>query len=163
RPSAGPTTSCGPSPAARCCSRPPGWTSGTCTAPSSGSPRPPGWRRCWTWWRPTTPSMRCWKTPAASPWTSGWTSGASWSPLLQPVFNGVAAMHQVGLVHRGICPENIRVLENGRARLTGYATIGLRTAGSGLHGQLYEGYSAPEQYSVVEFEGRYTDVYSLSA
>ena len=83
--------------------------------------------------------------------------------MLQPVLNGVAAMHQVGLVHRGICPENIRVLDNGRARLTGYATIGLRTAGSGLHGQLYEGYSAPEQYSAVEFEGRYTDVYSLSA
>ena len=83
--------------------------------------------------------------------------------MLQPVFNGVAAMHQVGLVHRGICPENIRVLDNGRARLTGYATIGLRTAGSGLHGQLYEGYSAPEQYSAVEFEGRYTDVYSLAA
>ena len=65
--------------------------------------------------------------------------------MLQPVFDGVAAMHQVGLVHRGICPENIRVLENGRARLTGYATVGLRTAGSGLHEQLYEGYSAPEQ------------------
>ena len=63
--------------------------------------------------------------------------------MLQPVFDGVAAMHQVGLVHRGICPENIRVLENGRARLTGYATVGLRTAGSGLHEQLYEGYSAP--------------------
>ena len=83
--------------------------------------------------------------------------------MLQPVFSGVAAMHQAGLVHRGICPENILVQDNGRARLTGYATIGLRTAGSGLHGQLYEGYSAPEQYSAVEFEGRYTDVYSLSA
>ena len=33
--------------------------------------------------------------------------------MLQPVFDGVAAMHQVGLVHRGICPENIRVLDNG--------------------------------------------------
>ena len=83
--------------------------------------------------------------------------------MLQPVFDGVAAMHQVGLVHRGICPENIRVLENGRARLTGYATVGLRTAGSGLHEQLYEGYSAPEQYSTTEFEGRYTDEYSLAA
>ena len=83
--------------------------------------------------------------------------------MLEPVFNGVEAMHQVGLVHRGICPENIRVLENGRARLTGYATVGLRTAGSGLHEQLYEGYSAPEQYSTAEFEGRYTDEYSLAA
>ena len=83
--------------------------------------------------------------------------------MLQPVFEGVAAMHKIGLVHRGICPENIRVMENNRCRLAGYATVGLRTAGSGLHEQLYEGYSAPEQYSTAEFEGHYTDEYSLAA
>ena len=83
--------------------------------------------------------------------------------MLQPVFEGVAAMHKIGLVHRGICPQNIRVMENGRCRLAGYATVGLRTAGSGLHEQLYEGYSAPEQYSTAQFEGRYTDEYSLAA
>ena len=83
--------------------------------------------------------------------------------MLQPVFEGVAAMHKIGLVHRGICPENIRVMENDRCRLAGYDTVGLRTAGSGLHEQLYEGYSAPEQYSTAEFEGRYTDEYSLAA
>ena len=83
--------------------------------------------------------------------------------MLQPVFEGVAAMHKIGLVHRGICPENIRVMENDRCRLAGYATVGLRTAGSGLHEQLYEGYSAPEQYSTAEFEGRDTDEYSLAA
>ncbi len=83
--------------------------------------------------------------------------------MLQPVFEGVAAMHKIGLVHRGICPENIRVMENDRCRLAGYAPVGLRTAGSGLHEQLYEGYSAPEQYSTAEFEGRYTDEYSLAA
>ncbi len=83
--------------------------------------------------------------------------------MLQPVFEGVAAMHQAGLIHRGICPDNIRVLENGKARLTGYATLGLRTLGSSLHAQLYEGYSAPEQYAKAEFEGRYTDAYALAA
>ena len=83
--------------------------------------------------------------------------------MLRPVFEGVAAMHMAGLVHRGICPENIRVMADGRCRLAGYATVGLRTAGSGLHEQLYEGYSAPEQYSTAEFEGRYTDEYSLAA
>ena len=83
--------------------------------------------------------------------------------MLQPVFEGVAAMHKIGLVHRGICPENIRVMENDRCRLAGYATVGLRTAGSGLHEQLYEGYSAPEQYSTAEVEGRDTDEYSLAA
>ena len=60
------------------------------------------------------------------------------------------------------CPHCGRELA-GHARLTGYATVGLRTAGSGLHEQLYEGYSAPEQYSTAEFEGRYTDEYSLAA
>ena len=83
--------------------------------------------------------------------------------MLQPVFEGVAATHKIGLVHGGICPENIRVMENDRCRLAGYATVGLRTAGSGLREQLYEGYSAPEQYSTAEFEGRYTDEYSLAA
>ena len=83
--------------------------------------------------------------------------------MLQPVFEGVAAMHKIGLVHRGICPENLRVMADGRCRLAGYATVGLRTAGSGLREQLYEGYSAPEQYSTAEFEGRYTDEYSLAA
>ena len=83
--------------------------------------------------------------------------------MLRPVFEGVAAMHKAGLVHRGICPENIRVMSDGRCRLAGYATVGLRTAGSGLHEQLYEGYSAPEQYTTAEFEGRYTDEYSLAA
>ena len=83
--------------------------------------------------------------------------------MLRPVFEGVAAMHKAGLVHRGICPENIRVMADGRCRLAGYATVGLRTAGSGLHEQLYEGYSAPEQYTTAQFEGRYTDEYSLAA
>lgn len=83
--------------------------------------------------------------------------------MLRPVFEGVAAMHKAGLVHRGICPENIRVMPDGRCRLAGYATVGLRTAGSGLHEQLYEGYSAPEQYTTAQFEGRYTDEYSLAA
>lgn len=83
--------------------------------------------------------------------------------MLRPVFEGVAAMHKAGLVHRGICPENIRMMADGRCRLAGYATVGLRTAGSGLHEQLYEGYSAPEQYTTAQFEGRYTDEYSLAA
>lgn len=84
--------------------------------------------------------------------------------LLQPIMEGVATMHKAGLVHRGICPDNIILSSGGaQARLCGYATLGLRTAGSELKSQLYDGYSAPEQYSAAEFEGRYTDVYGLAA
>lgn len=83
--------------------------------------------------------------------------------LMQPVLQGVAALHKAGLIHRGIAPGNIFVVEGGVACLGGYATLALRTAGSELKSQLYEGYSAPEQYSAAEFEGRYTDVYGLGA
>ncbi len=83
--------------------------------------------------------------------------------LLAPVVAGLEVLHAAGLVHRGISPENIVVMPGGKTCLTGYATIGLRTIGTALRPQVYEGYSAPEQYATAEFEGRYTDVYCLAA
>ncbi len=83
--------------------------------------------------------------------------------LLQPVMEGVAVLHKAGLIHRGICPDNILLPIDGTARLTGYGTLALRTAGSELKAQLYAGYAAPEQYSAAEFSGSYTDVYALAA
>lgn len=83
--------------------------------------------------------------------------------LLQPVMEGVALLHKSGLIHRGICPDNILLPIDGTARLTGYGTLALRTDGSELKSQLYPGYAAPEQYSAAEFSGRYTDVYALAA
>ena len=83
--------------------------------------------------------------------------------LLQPVMEGVALLHKAGLIHRGICPDNILLPIDGNARLTGYGTLALRTGGSELKSHLYEGYAAPEQYSASEFSGRYTDVYALAA
>ena len=83
--------------------------------------------------------------------------------LLQPIMEGVALLHTSGLIHRGICPDNILLPIDGTARLTGYGTLALRTGGSELKSQLYPGYAAPEQYSAAEFSGRYTDVYALAA
>ena len=83
--------------------------------------------------------------------------------LLQPVMEGVALLHKSGLIHRGICPDNILLPIDGTAILTGYGTLALRTGGSELKSQLYAGYAAPEQYSAAEFSGRYTDVYALAA
>ena len=83
--------------------------------------------------------------------------------LLQPVMEGVALLHKSGLIHRGICPDNILLPIDGTAMLTGYGTLALRTGGSELNSQLYAGYAAPEQYSAAEFSGRYTDVYALAA
>ena len=74
--------------------------------------------------------------------------------LLQPIMEGVALLHKSGLIHRGICPDNIVLPIDGTARLTGYGTLALRTGGSELKSQLYPGYAAPEQYSAAEFSGR---------
>jgi len=82
---------------------------------------------------------------------------------LRPVMEGVALLHKAGLIHRGICPDNILLPIDGPARLTGYGTLALRTGGSELKSRLYDGYAAPEQYSAAEFSGRYTDVYALAA
>ena len=73
--------------------------------------------------------------------------------LLQPIMEGVAQLHRSGLIHRGICPDNILLPIDGTARLTGYGTLALRTGGSELKSQLYPGYAAPEQYSAAEFSG----------
>ena len=83
--------------------------------------------------------------------------------LLEPIFAGLSAMHAAGLVHRGVCPDNIRITPEGSAFLVGYGTLALRSLNSELKPSLYEGYSAPEQYSTTEFQGPYTDVYSLAA
>lgn len=82
--------------------------------------------------------------------------------LLAPVVTGVETMHRRGLLHRGISPDTVRITPTG-AKLCGYATLGLRTAQSELKPRLADGYAAPEQYSVAEFQGPYTDVYSLGA
>lgn len=83
--------------------------------------------------------------------------------LLRPVADGVAAMHRMGLLHRGISPETVYITKAGTARLSGYATLGLRTADSELKSQVFDGYAAPEQYAVAEFDGKYTDIYGLGA
>ncbi len=83
--------------------------------------------------------------------------------LLRPVFNAVEVMHAKGLLHRGISPDTIFITSDGRAKLTGFATIGLRTKDSEIRSQIFEGYAAPEQYSVAEFDGKYTDIYGLGA
>ncbi|MFQ9993331.1 PASTA domain-containing protein [Ruthenibacterium lactatiformans] len=41
--------------------------------------------------------------------------------------------------------------------------MGLRTADSELKSQMFDGYAAPEQYAVAEFDGKYTDIYGLGA
>ncbi len=90
----------------------------------------------------------------------GWNEALD---LLDPLWVSVEKLHRAGVIHRGICCDNIIVTGPGVVRLGGYATQAMRSQGTELKAQLYAGYAAPEQYSVSDFDGAFTDIYALSA
>ena len=83
--------------------------------------------------------------------------------LFLPMLSLISNLHSKGIVHCGISPDNVAVDRKGGLRLMGFALPELRTVGSGLSPQLYDGYSAPEQYSKNLWQGDWTDIYSLGA
>lgn len=83
--------------------------------------------------------------------------------MFKPLFNTLSLIHKSGLIHRGLSPENIIVTTNGELKLTGFCISSIRTVNSGLSQELYSGYAAPEQYSSLEWQGTWTDVYSIAA
>ncbi len=90
----------------------------------------------------------------------------SWNqirPLLMPVLTTVSALHDDGLIHRGISPETLLVGVDGKIRLTGFCVADVRTARSDMNPQLFPGFAAIEQYGFDSTQGTWTDVYGLCA
>ncbi len=83
--------------------------------------------------------------------------------LLDPLWVAVERLHRAGIIHRGICCDNITVTGPGVVRLGGYGISAMRSQGTELKAQLYAGYAAPEQYDSSDFDGAFTDVYALCA
>lgn len=83
--------------------------------------------------------------------------------LFMPLLSLVSTLHNRGIIHYGISPENIVVDRKGTLRLMGFALPELRTVGKGLSPQLYDGYSAPEQYARNQWQGEWSDIYALGA
>lgn len=83
--------------------------------------------------------------------------------LFPPIFTTLSLVHNAGLVHRGICPENILISEKGEIKLTGFAISDTRTANTELASEIYNGYAAPEQYNSSSWQGTWTDVYGICA
>lgn len=83
--------------------------------------------------------------------------------LFPPIFTTLSLVHNAGLIHRGISPENIFITEKGDLKLTGFCIADARTANTELVPELYNGYAAPEQYSSNSWQGTWTDVYGISA
>ncbi len=83
---------------------------------------------------------------------------------LLPLLNSVTQLHDKGIVHLGISPENLYVTDDGHLILSGFSTLEARTSDGELDHELYDGFSAPEQYEGGEWKGgTWSDVYALGA
>ncbi len=83
--------------------------------------------------------------------------------LFMPLFTTLSIIHNAGIIHRGIAPENIIVTTQGELKLTGFSISSIRSSGTALSPEFYSGFTAPEQYSSLEWQGTWTDVYSIGA
>ena len=83
--------------------------------------------------------------------------------LFMPLFTTLSIIHNAGILHRGISPENIIVTTEGELKLTGFSISSIRTSNTGLSPEFYSGYTAPEQYSSLAYQGTWTDVYAVAA
>lgn len=84
-------------------------------------------------------------------------------PIFLPLMASVSAAHSVGLVHFGINPESIIMTREGRLMLRGFGVPDARLAETEFEPELFDGYSALEQYAIEGRKGKWTDVYAMSA
>ncbi len=84
-------------------------------------------------------------------------------PLFMSLSNGLEQLHQAGLLHLAICPENVLLSNDGRVLLRNFALPEARLAGGSLRPELAAGYAAPEQYSADRAAGAAADIYGLAA
>lgn len=83
--------------------------------------------------------------------------------LFLPLFNALSNLHSRGIIHRGISPYTIYIDADNHLYMGDFCVSAARTGGSELEAELFNGYSAPEQYTSTGWQGTWTDVYSAGA
>ena len=83
--------------------------------------------------------------------------------IFPPIFTTLSLIHNSGIIHGGICPDNILVTPKGELKLIGFSISATRVENSDLSSELHPGYAAPEQYNSLDWLGTWTDVYAIAA
>ncbi len=84
-------------------------------------------------------------------------------PLFLPLIGAMNSAHAINLVHFGISPETIYFSRDKKLHITGFAVADSRLSDTPLKSELFDGYSAIEQYSAEGRSGKSTDVYAMCA
>lgn len=82
-----------------------------------------------------------------------------------PILNGLEAVHQAGMLHLDIKPDNIYLREDGTPMLIDFGSARQSMRGHGMDKKvvLTPGYAPIEQYPDQGTPGAWTDVYALGA
>ena len=82
--------------------------------------------------------------------------------LMRPVVAAVGTIHQAGILHRDISPDNVMVLKDGGVKLMDFGCARELEGGRTMTVVLKHGFAPLEQYT-GRGQGTWSDVYSLSA
>ena len=85
--------------------------------------------------------------------------------LLLPVIGDLKGVHDSGIVHRDISPDNLMIREDGKVVLLDLGAAKDMSKGSGQSSMMVakKGFSPPEQYTEGMSIGPWTDVYAICA
>ena len=97
--------------------------------------------------------------------SGGFLNEAKLMQIFLPVLSGLQAVHDAGLLHLDIKPDNIYLRRDGQPMLIDFGSVRQVKSGSSRTDKvaLTPAYSAIEQYPGMGDKGPWTDIYSLGA
>lgn len=85
--------------------------------------------------------------------------------IMMPVMDALRVIHEAGLLHRDISPENIFINNSGRVVLIDFGAVRRSAGGEGdsISVVMKPGYTPEEQYRSKGLQGPATDIYAVAA